>query len=64
MNKQITKGYKMRKVAMIVSLLAVLGTSVQAGYWYHTPSYGGGWSSTYYGTPSYSWKTNRYGYNY
>ena len=55
MNKQITKGYKMRKVAMIVSLLALLGTSVQAGYWYHTPSYGGGWSSTYYSTPTLGW---------
>jgi len=34
-NKQLNKGDKMRKIAMIVSVLAVLGTSAQAGYFYN-----------------------------
>ena len=55
-NKQLNKGDKMRKIAMIVSLLAVLGTSAQAGYWTHTPTYGGGYTSTY--TPTWNYWTN------
>ena len=55
-NKQLTKGYKMRKIAMIVSVLAILGTSAQAGYWTHTPTYGGGYTSTY--TPTWNMWTN------
>ena len=46
-NKQLTKGYKMRKIAMIVSVLVILGTSAQAGVWKTTPSLGGGWNTTY-----------------
>ena len=46
----------MRKIAMIVSILAVLGTSAQAGYWTHTPTYGGGSTSTY--TPTWNYWTN------
>ena len=53
-NKQLTKGYKMRKIAMIVSVLAILGTSAQAGYWEVTPNYG-----TPYGG---SWTTYSYSY--
>jgi hypothetical protein len=33
--KQQNKGNKMRKIAMIVSVLAVLGTSAQAGYFHN-----------------------------
>ena len=55
-NKQLNKGDKMRKIAMIVSLLAVLGTSAQAGYWTHKPSFGGGYTST--NTPTYNVWTN------
>ena len=50
-NKQLTKGDKMRKIAMIVGLISVLATSAQAGYWSHTPSFNGGWDSTYIYTP-------------
>ena len=46
-NKQLTKGYKMRKIAMIVSVLAILGTSAQAGVWKTTPTYGGGYNTVY-----------------
>ena len=62
-NKQLTKGYKMRKIAMIVSVLAILGTSAQAGYWSHQPSlWGGGYTSTY--IPTYGYQgNNQWGWN-
>ena len=51
-NKQTNKkGDEMRKLAMIVGLISVLATSAQAGYWSHTPSFNGGWNSTYFYTP-------------
>ncbi|MDA1136777.1 MAG: hypothetical protein O2916_11100 [Proteobacteria bacterium] len=37
----------MRKVVMIIGLLSVLATSAQAGYWQHTPTFGGGSTSRY-----------------
>ena len=46
-NKQLNKGDKMRKIAMIVSVLAILGTSAQAGVWKTTPNLYGGWSTSY-----------------
>ena len=49
--KQLNKGDKMKKIAMIVGLISVLATSAQAGYWSHTPSFNGGWNSTYIYTP-------------
>ena len=51
-NKQLTKGNKMKKIAMVIGILSVLATGAQAGYWTHTPSYGGGYTSTY--TPTYN----------
>ena len=51
-NKQQTKGNKMRKIAMVIGILSVLATSANAGYWTHTPTYGGGYTSTY--TPTYN----------
>ena len=53
-NKQLTKGNKMRKIAMIIGILSVMATSAQAGSWkpdnfggfYYVPSYDylmGGW---------------------
>lgn len=51
-NKQQTKGNKMRKIAMIIGVLTVMATSANAGYWTHTPTYGGGYTSTY--TPTYN----------
>ena len=51
-NKQLTKGKKMKKIAMVIGILSVLATSANAGYWSHTPSWGGGYTSTY--TPTYN----------
>ena len=55
-NKQLNKGDKMRKIAMIVGLLSILAVNANAGYWTHTPSYGGGYTSTY--TPTWNMYTN------
>ena len=52
-NKQIKKKKKMKKIAMVIGILSVLATGAQAGYWTHTPSYGGGYTSTY--TPTYNY---------
>ena len=52
-NKQQTKGNKMRKIAMIIGVLTVMATSANAGYWTHTPTFGGGYKSTY--TPTYNY---------
>ena len=52
-NKQLTKGYKMRKMAIVIGILSVLATNANAGYWTHTNNiYGGGYTSTY--TPTYN----------
>ena len=51
-NKQLNKGDKMRKIAMIVGLLSILTVNANAGYWTTTPTYGGGWTSTY--TPTWN----------
>jgi hypothetical protein len=52
-NKQLTKGNKMKKIAMVIGILSVLATSANAGYWTHTPSgWNGGYTSTY--TPTYN----------
>ena len=51
-NKQLTKGNKMKKIAMVIGILSVLATSANAGYWSHTPTWGGGYTSTY--TPTYN----------
>ena len=53
-NKQQTKGNKMKKIAMVIGILSVLATSANAGYWTHTPNiFGGGYTSTY--TPTYNY---------
>tara|TARA_B100001167_G_scaffold168027_1_gene117578 strand:- start:326 stop:490 length:165 start_codon:yes stop_codon:yes gene_type:complete len=41
-NKQLTKGYKMRKMAIVIGILSVLATSAQAGAWVCKPNYYGG----------------------
>ena len=53
-NKQLNKGNKMRKMAIVIGILSVLATSANAGYWEHTPysdlNYMGGatqWNSVY-----------------
>ena len=52
-NKQLTKGNKMKKIAMVIGILSVLAVNAQAGSWTHTPTWGGGYTSTY--TPSYNY---------
>jgi len=53
-NKQLTKGYKMRKMAIVIGILSVLATSAQAGYWSHSSNtWGGGYTSTYFPTYNY-----------
>tara|TARA_Y100001954_G_C15564202_1_gene480148 strand:- start:404 stop:589 length:186 start_codon:yes stop_codon:yes gene_type:complete len=52
-NKQQTKGNKMKKIAMVIGVLTVMATSANAGYWTHTPTFGGGYKSTY--TPTYNY---------
>ena len=51
MNNKHRKEKTMRKIAMVIGILSVLATSAQAGYWSHTPSFNGGWNSTYFYTP-------------
>ena len=51
MNNKHRKEKTMRKIAMVIGILSVLATSAQAGYWSHTPSFNGGWNSTYIYTP-------------
>ena len=47
-NKQLNKGDKMRKIAMIVSVLAILGTSANAASWNcRADAFGGGTTCTY-----------------
>ena len=46
-NKQLNKGDKMRKIAMIVGLISVLATSANAGYWSSSPNAFGGYNYTY-----------------
>ena len=47
-NKQLTKGNKMKKIAMVIGILSVLATSANAGYWSHTPNiFDGGYTSKY-----------------
>ena len=47
-NKQLNKGDIMRKIAMIVSILAVLGTSANAASWNcRADAFGGGTTCTY-----------------
>ena len=43
----------MKKIAMVIGLLSVLVVNAQAGTWTHTPTWGGGYTSTY--TPTYNY---------
>ena len=52
-NKQLKKGNKMKKIAMVIGILSVLAVNAQAGSWTHTPTWGGGYTSTY--TPTYNY---------
>ena len=55
-NKQLNKGDKMRKIAMIVGILSILAVNANAGYWTHSPSIYGSYTSTY--TPTWNMWTN------
>ena len=46
-NKQTTKGYKMRKIAMVIGILSVLATSAQAGGYVCKPNIYGGTTCVY-----------------
>ena len=46
----------MKKLALIIGILSIFATSANAGYWSHTPTYDGGWKSTY--VPSYGYQGN------
>ena len=52
-NKQLTKGNKMKKIAMVIGILSVLAVNAQAGTWTHTPTWGGGYTSTWGGGGGY-----------
>ena len=62
-NKQLTKGYKMRKIAMVIGILSVLATSANAFSWSSPNSFGG---YNYYSNGSMGWSSpNSFGgYNY
>jgi len=49
-NKQLTKGYKMRKIAMMIGLISVLATSANAVT--RDNSYIGGMSNSDYNSPT------------
>ena len=51
-NKQLNKGNTMKKIAMVIGILSVLAVNAQAGTWTHTPTWNGGYTSTY--TPTYN----------
>ena len=57
-NKQLNKGKKKKKIAMVIGILSVFATSANAGYWTHTPSWGGSSTSTY--TPTYNFYTGTF----
>ena len=42
----------MKKIAMVIGILSVLAVNAQAGTWTHTPTWNGGYTSTY--TPTYN----------
>ena len=54
-NKQLTKGNKMKKIAMVIGILSVLATSANAGYWTHTPyaNKSTGWTTQWYSVYNY-----------
>ena len=46
-NKQLTKGNKMKKIAMVIGILSVLATSAQAGGYVCKPNMYGGTTCVY-----------------
>jgi len=46
----------MKKIGLLITLILMTMSSAHAGYWSHTPTYGGGWKSEY--TPSYGYQGN------
>ena len=62
-NKQLTKGNKMRKMAIVIGILSVLATSANAFTW-SSPNVFGGYN--YYSNGSMGWSSPNVfgGYNY
>ena len=52
-NKQLNKADTMKKIALVIGILSVLAVNAQAGTWTHTPTWGGGYTSTYTTTYNY-----------
>ena len=54
-NNQLTKGNKMKKIAMVIGILSVLATSANAGYWTHYPysNKSTGWTTQWYSVYNY-----------
>ncbi len=46
-NQTLPKGGHMKRLLMTIGILSILATSANAGYWSHTPKFGGGWESHY-----------------
>ena len=46
----------MKKIGLLITLILMTMSSANAGYWSHTPTYGGGWKSPY--VPSYGYQGN------
>ena len=63
-NKQITKGYKMKKMAMVIGILSVLATSANAGWSYSQPNIFGGYNYYTNNGNGYSQPNIFGGYNY
>ena len=62
-NKQLTKGYKMKKIAMVIGILSILATNANA-WTYSSPNIFGGYN--YYSNGSSGWSSPNIfgGYNY
>ena len=63
-NKQLTKGNKMRKIAMIVGLLSILASNANAGWSYSQPNIFGGYNYYTNNGNGYSQPNIFGGYNY
>ena len=61
-NKQLTKGNKMRKMAIVIGILSVLATSAQAGAWVCKPNYKKEMKYKGYGDKKILYSTKMYGF--
>ena len=45
----------MKKIGLLITLILMTMSSANAGYWSHTPTYGGGFKSEYHKSTSYDY---------